>query len=117
MATISSRSEQSAAGGREELSLEGLGWAQVGHQVQGTLTLHISPPSKGHSQQIFRIKAQHRHLSNPAVTALTQGGVSVIARGAVQHRPSVRAQQLPTSHTHLTHTSQHVEPPKSFHGF
>lgn len=36
-------------------------------------------------------------------TALKQGGVSILPRGAVQHRPSVRAQQLPTSHTCCTH--------------
>lgn len=65
MATISSRSEDSAVHSREEFSVEGLRWAHVGHQVQGTLMLHISPPRKGHSQQIFRKKAaQHRHPSS-----------------------------------------------------
>lgn len=59
---------------------------------------------KGHSQQIFRKKApQHRHPSNP-VTALTQGGVSVIPHGAVQHRPSdVPSNSQP--HTPTAHTA------------
>lgn len=114
MATVSSRS---AADSREQLSLEGLSWAQVGQQVQGTFMLHISPPGKGHSQEnlgIFRKKAaQHRHSSNPAVTALTQGGVSMM--GLYSTDPSVRAQQLPTSHTAAHTSSQHGESPKSFH--
>lgn len=115
MATISSTSEESAADGREGLNLEGPRWAHVGHWDQGTLRLHISPPRKGYSQQIFGKKAiQHRHPYTPAATALTHRGVSTVPRVAVQHRPSVRAQQLPPA---AHPSSQHGEPLKSFHGF
>lgn len=85
-------SEESATDGREEFSVEGLRWV---YQVQGTLMLRISPPRKGHPQQIFRKKSNtaqapfqpSSHCSNPR-------RISV-----VQHRPPVCAKQLPTSHT------------------